>query len=94
MTQSSPSDEVPQGQHDFLTFLDFVAEVLELVESLNGLFFEEADVGLGLYSLELGDVTLLPWGVVGLFESRVRLRELCLVAEPIGLSGLLMFGMS
>ena len=48
MTQSSPSDEVPQGQHDFLTFLDFVAETLELVESLNGLFFDDADVGLGL----------------------------------------------
>ena len=30
MTQSSPSDEVPQGQHDFLTFLDFVAGALEL----------------------------------------------------------------
>ena len=48
MTQSSPSDDAPQGQHDFFTFLDFEAVVLELVESLNGLFFGVTDVGLGL----------------------------------------------
>ena len=48
MTQSSPSDDTPQGQHDFFTFLDFEAVALELVESLSGLFFEDADLGLGL----------------------------------------------
>ena len=48
ITQSSPSDDAPQGQHDFFTFLDFEAGALELVESLSGLFFEDTDVGLGL----------------------------------------------
>ena len=48
MTQSSPSDDAPQGQHDFFPFLGFEAVALELVESLSELFFEDTDVGLGL----------------------------------------------